>query len=66
MARKTKAPADAAGLVQVRILRAHDHRIAPARILAFTAGSEPWVAPEVAQALIGAGAAEPITADTED
>lgn len=64
MAKKT--PPAPAGPVGVRILRDHDHKIAPALVLAFKAGTEPEVDPAVAEALFDAGAAEPLTAQTED
>ena len=65
--KKRPAPQDD-GKVQLRILRNHDHKLSPARLLAFKAGSEPWVDPAVAEALIAAGAADLITdtAQTED
>jgi len=72
MAKKKSAAARAATaskfmqVVQVRILHDHDHRIAPAHVLAFQAGTTPWVAPAVAKAVIAAGAAETMTAQTED
>lgn len=62
---KTKTPAPA-GPVAVRILHDHDHKLAPARVLAFKAGTEPEVDPAVAEALVSAGAAEYLTAHTED
>ena len=55
-----------AGRVAVRMVRDHDHKITPGRVLAFKAGTEPRVSPTVAEALFAAGAAEPLTAQTED
>lgn len=52
--------------VQVTVLTDHDHRITPGRVLAFKAGTSPWVSPDVAEALIAAGAAETMTAQTEE
>lgn len=62
---KTKTPAKA-GPVAVRILRDHDHKLAPSRVLAFKAGTTDEVDPAVAEALYAAEAAEPLTAQTED
>lgn len=66
MARKPKAAPKGDGKVQLRIVRDQDHKITPGRVLAFKAGTEPWADPEVAKALIASGAAETITAETED
>lgn len=63
MAKKpTPAPA---GLVKVRVLRNHDHKLTPTRVMAFKAGTEPEVDAKVAEALYAAGAAEPFTAQSE-
>lgn len=52
--------------MRLRILRDHDHRIAPARTLAFKAGSDVNVPRAIARALIAAGAAQPLReGDTE-
>ena len=46
--------------MKVRITRDHDYRHAPARVQAFRAGAEVNVPREVAEALIAAGAAQPL------
>lgn len=56
--------------MKVKILRDHDHRISPAVVQAFKAGTEDDVPKSTADALIKAGAAEAIgkttpTADKE-
>jgi len=65
MARKKAAP-QGDGMVRVRMTRDHDFRHAPARVTAFKAGAEASVASSVAEALVEAGVAEKLTAETED
>ena len=62
---KKRTPAKS-GHEAVRILRDHDLKLTPGRWLAFKAGTVDRVSPTVAKALYAAGAAEPMTANTEE
>ncbi len=48
----------------VRIIENADHRISSAKSQSFTAGSKLNLPRKTAEALIGRGKAEPVTADT--
>ncbi|WP_171054197.1 hypothetical protein [Arenibacterium halophilum] len=51
--------------MQIEIIKDHDHRHRPAVIQAFRTGQTPNVPKKVADALIAAGAAKPLTAEKE-
>lgn len=51
--------------MKIRVTRDYDHRLAAARIQAFRVGQVPNVPKKTAEALIAAGAAEPVTAEKE-
>lgn len=65
MARKKPAQV-APGKTAVRITRDHDFHHAPAVVQAFKADTDVVVDSSVAKALIEAGVAEKLTAETED
>ena len=52
--------------MKVRIIKNDDHRVKPAVIQSFRAGSEVTVPKKTAEALIARGSAEPISPEQKD